>query len=1199
MPTCSAHHQLLFGLLALQNGFVNQAQLIAAFGVWSLEKSVPLEDILVQQKALDASGRTLLQALVKRHLENHSQDAEQSLAALPPVGDVRARLNSIADADLGHSLMRLKATDTARNEPEVTRAMPTTPAGGRYIVLRPHARGGLGTVSVALDNELNRQVALKEIREEYAHDEYSQARFVQEAEITGQLEHPGIVPVYGLGAYRDGRPYYAMRFVEGESLKRAIEQFHDRRGAKKLLSSELAVTFRNLLGRFVAACHAIEYAHSRKVIHRDIKPENIMLGPYGETLVVDWGLAKSLDASPGALATPPERTTASDETLPNAGSRPVKLKGSSGGTPTLEGSALGTPAYMSPEQAQGKLAELGAPSDVYSLGATLYVLLTGQPAFKGDNVAELLEKVRHGQFPTPRSVWSNVPRNLEAICLKAMSTKSADRYASAVALGEDLERFLADEPVNARRDSLVVQGRRWLKRHPALAASAAATVVLGLTSAVTLAALSQQHASELAQKNQTISGQLGELQHRNGTIEKQNETLAANNAVISKQKTDLEAQNNALDQARLEQLQAKLRAEKVTEFLVKMFDSVDPSEQGKDVKVIDILDKQAAALVADFEQDGATRAAILTAIASSYDGLGDSKKAIPLHQIALKLRRQHLGDDAPDTIRSMNYLGDAFTTEGQFEEAIKILEESVERSRKQFGEKAPQTLIARANLCHVYYMLGQCTKSLPMAEEILKLRLEVTPDSVQTLYAYNGVALSLSKLGRSSEAVPLLEKAHAGLVEKLGKSHIETLICMGNLAEAYRKTGLTEKAVETHRFVVDARAAVLGAEHPDTQYARNNLALTLQELGKFDEAKEVFEQALAGLTKRFGERHPEPLISKINLANCYLDLKNEAKAIELFEQALATAKEDPIKFASRLVYAAHSYGGIYYDKGDYKKALDIYRQAETPLGKAEDSPPQILLEIRSYIGNALRESGELEEAIAVLEGVRKGRAEVLGDDNPQTLFVCNNLALAYQYSGRLDEAIRLFESALQGLREKFGEEHHEPLVTQFNLSTAFLEAGRLEEAELSIRNALEHRENHPNPNQWQVANCLSQLAQVYLAQKRFQDAKPLLERCVAIREKGWPNNTYTIHARALLGWAQFGLGEFKPEDDLAKNPLVLNFAMLLARIDDLPQGFGPKMIRLSEQILELMKSLKNEKAIEFNTKKLEELKVRYSTGKRR
>src|SRR5262249_1328593 len=238
----------------------------------------------------------------------------------------------------------------------------------RYRVLRPHAKGGLGEVFVAEDTELHREVAFKEIQKPHAHDPHRRSRFLLEAEVNGRLEHPGVVPVYGLGSYRDGRPFYAMRFIRGESLQQAIGRFHaaDVPGRDP---GERGLALRQLLGQFVAVCNAMAYAHSRGVLHRDLKPANVMLGKFGETLVVDWGLAKVVGR--------PEGEVAGEE---------VTLRPSSGdGVATVAGTAVGTPAYMSPEQAAGRLDLLGPASDVYSLGATLYHLLTGQTPFRGDD----------------------------------------------------------------------------------------------------------------------------------------------------------------------------------------------------------------------------------------------------------------------------------------------------------------------------------------------------------------------------------------------------------------------------------------------------------------------------------------------------------------------------------------------------------------------------------------------------------------------------------------------------------------------------------------------------------------------------------------------------------------------------------------------------------------------------------------------
>ena len=258
-----------------------------------------------------------------------------------------------------------------------------TSDGQRFRILRPHARGGLGEVFVALDAELHREVALKQILGKHADDAVSRERFVAEAEITGGLEHPGVVPVYGLGTYAGGRPYYAMRFIKGESLKEAIGSFH----ADDTLESNSgrrSLELRKLLRRILDVCNAVDYAHSRGVIHRDLKPANIILGKHGETLVVDWGLAKAVgraDPSVGEQTIAPASGRSSD---------------------TLPGSALGTPSYMSPEQASGELDRIGPRSDVYSLGATLYSVLTGRPPFDGDDVGETLRQVQAGDFRAPR-----------------------------------------------------------------------------------------------------------------------------------------------------------------------------------------------------------------------------------------------------------------------------------------------------------------------------------------------------------------------------------------------------------------------------------------------------------------------------------------------------------------------------------------------------------------------------------------------------------------------------------------------------------------------------------------------------------------------------------------------------------------------------------------------------------------------------
>jgi serine/threonine protein kinase len=408
----------------------------------------------------------VLDALVREHLQQHSDDPEKSLAAVGSLGSIRGELEQVADPDVQASLAHDAAPPDGADlgtTIDYSVGRPTS-AGQRFRVLRPHARGGLGQVFVAKDDELHREVALKEILAEHADVPQHRARFLLEAEVTGRLEHPGIVPVYGLGAYPDGRPFYAMRLIRGESLKDAISRFHQA-GVAGRSPGERSLALRQLLGRFVAVCNAVAYAHSRGILHRDLKPSNVMLGPNGETLVVDWGLAK--------VAGRPEGVPASEE-------RTLRPASGSGVTPTQTGQAVGTPQYMSPEQASGKLDRLGPASDIYSLGAILYFLLTGQTPLEGYPVGEVLQRAQRGAFSPPRQVQREVPAALEAVCLQAMALQPERRYPTARALADDVEHWLADEPIARYREPWLVRLARWGRRHRPMVAAAAALLLTRL-----------------------------------------------------------------------------------------------------------------------------------------------------------------------------------------------------------------------------------------------------------------------------------------------------------------------------------------------------------------------------------------------------------------------------------------------------------------------------------------------------------------------------------------------------------------------------------------------------------------------------------------------------------------------------------------------------------------------------------------------
>ncbi len=383
----------------------------------------------------------------------------------------------------------LETTDQTTNDADRAGRLP--PAGplsvatrSRYRVSGFLARGGLGEVYLGWDEELQREVALKFLQDSAKADASRQARFLREASITAKLGHPGIVPLFGAGETDDGRPCYAMRFIEGESLHEAVVRYHRAEaGDPGPGAGERSLAFRNLIGRLATASHAISFAHSRGVIHRDLKPANIMLGPFQETLVVDWGLAKQVrvPSRRGVQADAGPQRDVPDELSEVSHLAPIE---SAIDPLTDSGAVLGTPGFMAPEQAEGRWDDVGTACDVYSLGATLYFILTGRPPFARGSLAEVLRDVRRGRFTPPREVNPTVPAALEAICLRAMATRPDDRYPDPRDLAADLERWLADEPVSARREPFLSRLARWGRRHKT---SVAAVAALASTALVALA----------------------------------------------------------------------------------------------------------------------------------------------------------------------------------------------------------------------------------------------------------------------------------------------------------------------------------------------------------------------------------------------------------------------------------------------------------------------------------------------------------------------------------------------------------------------------------------------------------------------------------------------------------------------------------------------------------------------------------------
>ncbi|HMF12629.1 MAG TPA: serine/threonine-protein kinase, partial [Gemmataceae bacterium] len=365
---------LLFGVLALQADLIDSVQFVEACTLWSARKDMPLAHLLMERGWIDVADKAHLDYLVERRLHKHGGDPQASLAAAPD--HVKRSLAALDDPDIQRSLAGPPRSDDLVLDETVD--LPAVPRP-RYSLMRLHATGGIGRIWLARDADLGRDVALKELRPERADDTSLWSRFLKEAKITGQLEHPGIVPVYELARRPENKqPFYTMQFVKGRTLTEAARSYHQRRAVGQTNSLE----FLTLLNAFVAVCNTVAYAHARGVIHRDLKGQNVVLGDFGEVIVLDWGLAKLVDR-PGS----------------DAEIQPLCLDSDHGAAPdmTAEGQTVGTPAYMAPEQAAGRLDLIDRRTDVYGLGAMLYEILTGQAPFVGQDTLEVLRRVREDE----------------------------------------------------------------------------------------------------------------------------------------------------------------------------------------------------------------------------------------------------------------------------------------------------------------------------------------------------------------------------------------------------------------------------------------------------------------------------------------------------------------------------------------------------------------------------------------------------------------------------------------------------------------------------------------------------------------------------------------------------------------------------------------------------------------------------------
>jgi tetratricopeptide (TPR) repeat protein/tRNA A-37 threonylcarbamoyl transferase component Bud32 len=1100
MPSPSADRNLIFGLLALQMDFVTREQLLDAMHAWMLEKQAPLGDVLCRRGVLADNDRAALDALVERHVARHG-NAQASLAALHVEPDVREQLGRLEDPDLQASLASLGPTPATKHDsradsvgiPVTTVPAESAPAGIRYRRLREHARGGLGEVFVAVDEELNREVALKEIQDRFADRSDARARFLREAEVTGKLEHPGIVPIYGMGTYPDGRPYYAMRFVRGESMQDAITRFHapQAQGLQPLGFHSLG--FRELLGRFVMVCNAVAYAHSRGVIHRDLKPANAMLGEYGETLVVDWGLARMTGQSTG------EETTAE---------RPLYLGSGSATTPTEMGQVVGTPAYMPPEQAEGRLDCVGVASDVFALGGMLYCLLTGQAPYSG---SEVVVQARRGDVVPARKRKVSVPAELEAVCQKAMAKRPEERYATASALAADMQRWLADEPVTAWPEPLTVKAGRWVRKNRVLTAAAAAAVLVALVLGTAAGVYRQQQRERAREQARSGLAQVARLreayrytdalamleqvrgwagQAEDGaldtaldqalaelTLARDLDRVRQEAAMLVEGKWDpgrvrteyprvLARHGLHLLDDDLETLTESIRGLAVRHDVVAALDDwarveIDVRVGRRLLQIANRIDKPDSWRNAVREAvAGGNRKAMLQLVGETP---GEKFSASVVHLLADTLGQQNV--EATALLRRMqrkhsndfwtNFnLGHRFSKQEKHSEAAECFLVAV--------ALRPETAVTHYNMGVDLKEAGKVNDAIEHYREAIRLEPKFAR-------AYHNLGFALSARGKSDEAIEYYRRAieidpnialpynNIGIVlterENVDEAiayfqkaiDIDPTYAAGhsNLGDALRIKGKLEEAVACHR-----RAIKLDSE---VAAIHNNLGTALHAMGRVDDAIASYRVAI--------RLDPKDAKAHYNLGNSLRAKRKLDDAMVCFKQAIA--------LNPRHALSHNNLGVVMRDKGKTGDAKKCYQRA------IEINPR--CAPAHDNLGIALMESGKPEEAIACFK-----RAIEL---DPNQASSHNNLGEALRTRGKVDEAIASFQRAIAiDLRRA---------QTHVNLGLAMIDKGKPGEAGACFERALAIDANHAGAYSG-LGLALTQGGQIVEAQKALRRGLGLL-----------------------------------------------------------------------------------------------------------
>ncbi len=874
---------------------------------------------------------------------------------------------------------------------------------GRYKLLEKVGEGGFGAVYVAEQRDpVKRRVALKIIKLGMDSKQVV-ARFEAERQALALMEHPNIAKVLDGGTTETGRPYFVMELVRGMRITDYCDQNK--------------YSTRERLKLFIQVCHAIQHAHQKGIIHRDIKTSNILITVVdGQAVpkVIDFGIAKATQG--GQL---------SDKTVY-----------------TQLHQFIGTPAYMSPEQAVLSGVDVDTRSDIYSLGVLLYELLTGHTPFDTKalldaGLDEMRRIVRDQEPPRPSTristldarerttvakhrqtepnTLSRVVRgDLDWIVMKCLEKERARRYETASALAQDIEHHLKQEPVSAAAPTLRYRLSKFTRRNRAALAVASLVTALLITGSV-ISSLQAVRATRAERAQRLLRQQADE---QAAIAKAVNEFLRDD--ILRQADSRVQADSHFQADANLTVREALERASQrigdrftnqpLTESAIRLAIGDALQAVGRQAESVPHLIRALQLCQARLGPDHLEALRCMDHLAAAYADTGDLSRALPLFEQTLKLRQTSLGRDHPDTLITMYNLGYAYQQAGKLDLAVPLLEQTLELRQTKLGRNDPSTLDSMAQLAEAYYYAGQYDRLLRLSGETLKLRrARLGPDHPATLTSMHNLASAYDIVGKLDLALPLYEENLKRLTAKLGPDEPHTLACMNNLGSDYLDLGDYDKATQLLEHVVERRRALLGSDHPHTLLTMHWLIQTYQARGCLDQGLSLGEEAVQRAQAKLGPEH------------------------------------------------------------------------------------FITFRLLGDLGCGYALAGNLEQALALHEQTASSANTALGPDHPTTLLALDNLGWTYLKSGKLDQARSAFEEALKVQRLKLGVEHPDTLVTLAGLTECVLRQGDCTNAEPLARECLELR-GKASPNHWRTFAVQSLLGRALLGQNKYAEAEPYLLR---------------------------------------------------------------------------------------------------------